>query len=493
MPYIIDSITAETINVNQELKVNGQEITTPKYYNIGNSSTNTNIDWSDGVIQEINLDNNPTLTFSNGLLGQTSTLLLKQEQPGLRFITWPDNVIWNGGNQPTMQSITAVTAGSIDTTFDIGTGFTDEPYAIAVQPDDKILVGGEFLSYNGTSLNSLIRLNPDGTIDSTFNVGTGFDAYGAVAAFSIQSDGKIFMGGWFTSYNGTNANRIIKLNSDASIDNTFVYGTGFNSDVWVIETQSDGKILIGGWFTSYNGTSRNRIIRLNLDGSIDSTFNIGSGFSSSVLSLQIQPDGKILAAGFFISYNGTSSGYIVRLNTDGSIDNTFNIGTGFNGYIFNIKLDSDGKIIAGGDFTLYNGTSRNRIIRLNPDGSIDNTFSIGSGFNNYIDKILIQPDGKIIAGGDFTLYNGTSRNRIIRLNPDGSIDSTFNIGTGFNNWISASALQSDNNILIGGNFTSYNGVTKNRIVRLIGEPFVDGIFYNTTNFTYNGTNYIGSY
>jgi uncharacterized delta-60 repeat protein len=372
--------------------------------------------------------------------------------------------------------------------FNIGTGFNDIVWSITIQSDGKILVGGNFTSYNGTSRNRIIRLNSDGSIDNTFNIGTGFNDN--VREIVIQSDGKILLSGDFTSYNGTSRNRIIRLNSDGSIDNTFSIGTGFNNSVRTITTQSDGKILVGGSFTSYNGTSRNRIIRLNPDGSIDNTFNIGTGFNESVQPIQIQSDGKILIGGYFTSYNGTSRNYIIRLNPDGSIDNTFNIGTLFNDFVTQIRVQSDGKILFGGNFTSYNGTSRNRIIRLNSDGSIDNTFNIGTGFNDTVHTIQIQTDGKILVSGGFTTYNGTTRNRIIRLNSNGSIDNTFNVGTGFNNIGFSIQILSDEKILIGGWFTSYNETTRNRIVKLNPNGIIDlnQLFFTSINYTFNPFN-----
>lgn len=492
MPYIIDSITAQTIDVNGRLTLDGQEIITPKYYNVGNSSENTNIDWSDGLIQEINLDNNPTLTFSNGLLGQLTTLLLKQQTEGLKTITWPNNVIWNGGNEPTMQSITAITAGNIDTTFDVGIGFDGGISSnMIIQPDGKIVVGGGFTSYDGTESYFIIRLNSDGSVDSTFNVGSGFN--NVVNSMALQPDGKILVSGSFTSYNEVGSNYLIRLNPDGSIDNTFDIGTGLNNRAWGIALQPDGKIILVGTFTTYNESSFNHIIRLNSDGSVDNTFDIGTGFGSEAFRAIIQPDGKIIVSGFFTTYKGVGVNRIIRLNSDGSVDNTFSSGSGFNNYAEPIALQPDGKIIVGGFFTSYNGVSSNYIIRLNSDGSVDNTFDIGNGFNGYTQAIEIQPDGKILVGGDFTYYNETSPiNRIIRLNSDGSIDTTFEVA-GFDSYPYSIVTQSDGNIVIGGNFTSYGPVLSNFIIRLIGEPLVDGVFYNLTNFTYNGTYYIGSY
>jgi len=146
---------------------------------------------------------------------------------------------------------------------------------------------------------------------------------------AIQSDGKIIVGGDFTSFSGVTSNRIIRLNSGGTIDDTFTIGTGFNNSVYFVSALSNGKIMVGGAFTSYSGVTSNRIVRLNSDGTIDNTFSIGTGFNNHVLSINIQTNGKILVSGNFTSYNGTTVRNIVRLFSDGTLDTTLNTGTGF--------------------------------------------------------------------------------------------------------------------------------------------------------------------
>ena len=124
-----------------------------------------------------------------------------------------------------------------------------------------------------------------------YNIETGFNADPEI--IKQQADGKLVIGGYYTTYQGVSANRIVRLNTDFSIDDTFVYGTGFNAEVNNVAIQSDGKILVGGNFTTYNGTSRNRIIRLNTDGSIDTSFVIGIGFNSTVNTIELQSDGNM--------------------------------------------------------------------------------------------------------------------------------------------------------------------------------------------------------
>ena len=360
--------------------------------------------------------------------------------------------------------------GNLNPLFDIGSGFNGNIFTITLQSDGKILVGGNFTSYSGVSRNYLIRLNTDGSIDTSFSIGTGFS--GGVNAIELQSDGKILVGGNFTSYSGVTSNRIIRLNTNGSIDNSFVIGTGFNTNqVQDIQLQTDGKILVGGSFTSYSGVSSNRIIRLNTDGSIDNSFVIGTGFNTGqVQDIQLQTDGKILVGGLFGSYSGVSRNNIIRLNTDGSVDNSFVIGGGTNSNVWSIKTQSDGKILVGGTFTSYSGVSRNRIIRLNTDGSVDNSFVIGTGFNSGVFTMQLQSDGKILVGGQFTTYSGVSRNYLIRLNTDGSIDTSFSIGTGFNNSIRTIQLQPDGKILVGGDFTTLNSEPSSKFALILEEP-----------------------
>jgi len=374
------------------------------------------------------------------------------------------------------------TNGSLDTTFSVGAGFNNPVNSIVQQSDGKLVVGGNFATYNGTSANGIARLNTDGSLDTTFNIGTGFLTR-AINSIVQQSDGKFIVGGDFTSYNGTSINRIIRLNTDGSLDTTFSVGTGFSGIVNSIILQSDGKLVVGGNFTSYNGTSRSRLARLNTNGSLDTTFSVGTGFDNIPYSIVQQSDGKLVIGGNFTTYNGSTRNRIIRLNTNGSSDSTFSTGTGFGSTVNSIVQQSDGKIIAGGSFTTFNSTNRNRIARLNTDGSLDvNIFQNNSGFNNTVKFVIQQSDKKLIVGGDFTSYGGTSINRIARLNTNGSLDTTFSVGTGFNNTVNSIVQQSDGKLVVGGNFTSYNGSTRNRIIRLNTDGSLDTTFSVGTGF-----------
>lgn len=374
----------------------------------------------------------------------------------------------------------------INKSFNIGTGFfstgsTDS----VVQSDGKIVVIGNFISYSGSTYNKIIRLNTNGTIDTSFVIGTGFGTGSTNTPLSIinQPDDKILVGGFFTSYSGVTCNGIVRLNVDGSIDSGFTSNISTSGIISTLELQSDGKILVTGSLNS--GTTFTGIVRLNSDGTTDNSYIVGTPFDAIIQTMKIQTDGKILVGGNFTTYSGLTYNRLIRLNSDGTIDTSFVIGTGFNQTIDSIYIQTDGKILVGGLFTTYSGSTYNRIIRLNSNGAIDTSFVIGNGFNGLLSDIVVQTDGKILVVGAFTSYNNIAYNRIIRLNSDGTIDYYFYVGSGFDSSVNNITLQSDGKIILNGNFTSYDGVLYNRIVRLNSDGTSDtiGVLNATTTTT----------
>jgi len=169
-------------------------------------------------------------------------------------------------------------------------------------------------------------------------------------------------------------------------------------------------IYIGSEFEFYNGFSSKNLARLYYDGSFDPTFYVGSGFNGDVYKIAIQYDGKILVGGSFNIYQGMSQKSLVRLEENGEIDTTFDgITSGFNGSIYDIILLDDGDIIIVGNFTSYNGVTVRRIARLNEDGSLDLAFNSGGyGASNIVRSVILLPDGKYLISGNFISYNGST-------------------------------------------------------------------------------------
>ncbi|GGG51731.1 T9SS type A sorting domain-containing protein [Epilithonimonas arachidiradicis] len=371
--------------------------------------------------------------------------------------------------------------GDVDTSFnsaDLGFGFGDgaNDYVkdVMIQPDGKIIIGGDFTIYNTNTAKSLARINSDGSFDNTFLIGSGANDY--VSSFVAQPDGKLIVCGSFTNFNGVSKNRIVRLNPNGSTDTSFVIGTGADGVIECVVVQPDGKIIIGGQFTKYNGVNRKYLARLNVDGSLDTNFDTSAGFNSHVYSLAIQPDGKILAGGNFTLYNSVTKNYLVRLNSDASIDETF-VNTGANNIVYKILLSNDGKIFLGGKFTKYNNVTKNSILKLNEDGSIDESFNIGSGANNVVRNILILSNNKVLLGGDFTAYNGMVRSYVAIVNENGSIDASFIPSKGFGASVTSFQQQSDGKLVVGGSYTNFN----NNIERYITRVNFDGSLDNSFN------------
>jgi uncharacterized delta-60 repeat protein len=369
--------------------------------------------------------------------------------------------------------------GTLDLTFAPGGGADGGITCSALQADGSIILGGSFSTYNGSDRNGVVRVNSGGGAEASFQVGTGLvnNLMLRMHKAIVQPDGKVVLVGQFTSYDGSPRNGIVRLDPDGGLDAGFMPGpgpevlTGYN---FTAHLQPNGKILVAGSFSLYNGYSRNGLVRLGTQGEFDLGLEIGSGVNGWINALEYQPDDKILIAGQFFDYNGVPRDRIARLNNDGSLDLTFDPGTGgSNGRIDDMVLQPDGKIIIAGTFTTFNGVQHNRISRLNADGSVDMDFDPGAGAvgsnSAGIRSLSLQTDGKIIIGGSFTTYDGVPRKGLARLNANGSLDTSFDPGEGLDmGEVYTTLLQDNGKILIGGTFTAYDGVPMNFIARVNG-------------------------
>ena len=332
-------------------------------------------------------------------------------------------------------------------------------YALALQPDGKILAGGAFTTLAGQSRSYIGRLSADGGLDAGFNPSANNYVYSLV----VQTDGRILVGGYFTALGGTNRNYLGRLNGDGGLDNGF--NPGANGIVFSLVVQTDGKILLGGNFTKLGGQPRNYLGRLNADGSLDTLFNPGAG--GPVYAIALQPDGRILVGGIFNTLGGTNRTYLGRLNTDGSVDPiTFN--TGGSSGVGSLVLQADGKILVGG----YYGTlAAQGLSRVNADGTLDTLFysSLAGSYS-----LAVQTDGKILADGMLVLG---------RVKADGSLDTSFNPGA--NNAYCSLGLQPDGKVLVGGNFTALGGVSRTNIARLNNtQPATESLSFDGSTVTW---------
>ncbi|UOQ54076.1 T9SS type A sorting domain-containing protein [Hymenobacter cellulosivorans] len=304
----------------------------------------------------------------------------------------------------------------------------------------------------------------------------------AVNTLAVQADGKILVGGGFDFINGDLTGKLLRLNLDGTPDPTFnMDGLGANGYVSTVLVQPNGKILVGGGFTTFNGQARSMVVRLNTDGSLDNTFTFGSAASvRQIGSLALQPDGKILVGGGLSLQNTPQTGGLVRLNPDGSLDSSFSVGgTLVQGeMIWAILVQPDGKIVVGGTFTDFNRQGIASLVRLTSTGAIDPTFYTAN-INTTVGPVFTlaqQPDGKLLVGGSFLQLGGQPAKYIARLLPDGTYDNSFQPGTGPNSVVRALYLESSGGILITGSFTQVNGVSRGRVARLSATGSLDASF-----------------
>jgi uncharacterized delta-60 repeat protein len=297
---------------------------------------------------------------------------------------------------------------------------------------------------------------------------------GEVDAMAVQPDGKLLLGGLFTMVAGQPYNSIARLNSDGSLDGGF--NPGSDGFVQTLLVQPDGKILVGGGFNTLAGQPRTCLGRLNADGSLDTSINPRA--NNTVLCLALQTDGKFLMGGFFTNVVGQPRSHVARLNANGSLDSTFNPGA--SDTVRTLAIQPDGKILLGGDFTSVGGQAVNQICRLNKDGTVDTNFTATIGGSSpSVFCLTLQSDNSILVGGNFSKLNGQDCLNLGRLNPDGSMNNAFIPNP--DAAVTSISLQTDGKIIIGGVFRSLNGLTALSLARLNPDGTPDGTFISSTD------------
>ena len=370
----------------------------------------------------------------------------------------------NGGTTDSRNRIARLeTDGRVDRTLNLSPfGVGTYVLATALQPDGKILIGGKFTTVLGSTRNNIARLNTDGTLDTAFNP----NANDVVRTIVVQADGKILVGGDFSSIASLVRNNIARLNLITGLPDSF--NPNANSTVYAIAVQADGKILVGGLFNGANsigGQTRNYIARLDATTGLADSFNPNA--SNIVYSIAVQPDGKILAGGFFTSIAGLVRNYIARINPITGLADSFNPNA--DGLVDGITVQADGRILVYGEFIVIGGQVRRHIVRLNATTGAADSFNPNANFPVYC--IAEQADGKILAGGSFTTIGGQTRNYIARLNATTGLADSFNpdASGATDPYVYAIAVQADAKILAGGGFSSIGGQPRSRFARLSND------------------------
>lgn len=325
----------------------------------------------------------------------------------------PGNKILVGGNFTRINNLSRNylarlnADGSVDDSFFSVSGADNSVRALVVQADGRILVGGDFGSIHGMNWSRVARLNADGSIDSSFDQLIG--ANSRVLAITPYED-QVVIGGNFTKVNGVTRSYLARLNSNGSLDASF--NPSFNGTVYAVVVLPDKKLLVGGDFTYVNNAAAKYLARLLPNGAVDSSFSVGADYT--VHAVGLQSNGKVILGGLFGRLNNTSHNGIARLNTDGMVDELFTAGT--SGTVYALAIQADDKIIAGGRFGNFNNANRVNIARLNANGLLDASFDPVQGPSYTINSLALQSDGKIVLGGDFMTVNAIDHNYLARLN-----------------------------------------------------------------------------
>ncbi|MBL9186380.1 MAG: hypothetical protein JNK23_02770 [Opitutaceae bacterium] len=367
--------------------------------------------------------------------------------------------------------------GSRDRSFDPGTGPRNGSIrAVAVQADGKILVGGFFTQFDGTPYRGLARLNPNGTVDTSFFA----NQRGIITCIQPLPSGKTVA---FSSL----PDALFRLNADGSPDVTFGTETGSDEEIYALAVQPDGHVLAGGGFTSFNGVPFLNLVRIKPDGTLDQSFMPGAAALGTITNLAVQPDGKILLSG----KTGPQSGALLRLNADGTPDPTFRAGQPKAPIFLTAARQADGRIVVAGGFTVINEATRPSLARLLPDGTLDASFRPSAPilwrvFNSEVTansaKLAVLPNGAVVVGGTFTAVGTSPRPGIARFSANGALDASFNPTLSAGATIDALLALPDGRVVIGGNFSLVNGVSRGNLAALRADGSLDPAFgANGTN------------
>ena len=372
---------------------------------------------------------------------------------------------------PTNTPTPSATPGNV---FCLDAGFDFRTQGSLLSSANSIYIYGGLEFYQTNSINKIVKVNrTTGVMDGSFVPSFATDTT-QVNAVVEASNGDLFVAGTFTLYDGQTANRIVKIDSTGNYISTFTGNSA--GTIYSLELdEANNALYVGGAFTTFNGVAINRLVKIDATtGQLDSVFNIGTGFGGAVYETILDGLGGLYVIGAFTTFNGASNARIIKLDAAlGSKDTSFVNGTGFNSIPQDMVFDGTYLYVVG-FFNTYKGTSSPRIVKIDTSGNIDATFNVGTGFVGSPYGVDLDSTGRVIVVGNMTDYNGTPVNGLVAIDSVGSLDATFmsNIGTsfalGYTNSIPFAAVVIDANdsIYISGGFTSFNGQNFNNFLKL---------------------------
>jgi uncharacterized delta-60 repeat protein len=348
--------------------------------------------------------------------------------------------------------------------FSVGGGANDIVHAVAEEADGTLWIAGAFTTLDGQARSRVAKLDAAGAVDPSFAPPSGFSNSSTVNCIVPLGAGKVLIGCQSFGSGDTYRQGIVRLNANGSVDTSFNAGPTVDGTVHAIHLLPDGRILVAGAFTK-------RVAVLNAEGSPDPAFNPGTGASSTVFTVEPLPSGKFMVGGSFSTFNGVSRPYLCRLHADGSVDTTFgSTGSGPSGTVHDIATDADGRLLVGGVFTNYQGRSHKYLVRIAEDGTSDPYFL--PNLNSSVRAISPLTDGRTLIVGDFSSINDGAAQGIALLHADGKPDATFDSANGAaDGSVRAVKRLADGKILLGGSFaTVAGGASKNYAKLLAASP-----------------------
>lgn len=331
--------------------------------------------------------------------------------------------------------------------------------------DGKLLIAGRFVTRGPVVRRDIIKLNPDGTVDPGFDAGTGLPTdVGFILAVAVQADGKILIAGYFNSFNGTQHRSVARLNANGSVDDTFNI-TGLDVTFgYDLALQPDGKIYLSASnLAGFSFIARFLPSGANDGGTGQQFFSISG--ASGYLITYLPTETKVLVTAAV--FNSPNQGVVTKILPAGGQDNGFNVPVGGSPGAVRLSslLMSSGKYLIFGSFDSIGGVPRKNIAILNQDGTVDSSFVPPASGTGTISSAAVQADGKILIGGSDFAVNGPLHGNIGRLNANGSVDGAFNAGRGANAVVKA-LLPNNGKLLVGGNFFRYDRAPRSGLVRV---------------------------
>ena len=380
--------------------------------------------------------------------------------------------------------------GTLDAAFQQRVGPGPAPYRIRKAANGQFLLSSFYLTgtitAGGITRQEPLRLNADGTGDAAFNAGTGAKIGTAVGSGGGYVDdmlplpgGQTVVVGYFDHFNGSAAPDIVRLTATGAVDPGFSAGQGVDvnagEEVFTAVPLANGQLLIGGYFTTYDGHACNGLARLNANGGFDAAFGQVLGANSEVDNVLVQPDGKLLVAGSL--QMGANSIALIRLLPTGAVDPAFAAPAALQGVASftgdALQLQPDGKILF---LSSSAGAGAPRVGRLNADGTPDATFQAGPGPNTRPNTLALLAGGQVLVGGSFTNFSGVLDRPLVQLTSAGTVDAAFQPVVQAPGAVAALVRQPDGKLVAGGNFSEINGQAVRRLARFTAAGALDPAF-----------------